>query len=241
MNRLVVLVSAILLCFSSCASTVAVAAADADSSTNSVMHKQAARKEERKAGMFQTSPPVAAPTVVELVLETSGGVDAGFDQNRKDFDVLRQLVVTADLVDALNGGITDPITVFAPNDRAFFILAGELGYNGNYDEEEFFGFLAEALTGLANSLGVDLVALITDVLTYHVGLGRMSVKQLRRMRRFDTLQGTRIKVRRSRNKRRTILADAGPTFPKITKKQFNIKVKGGYVHVINRVLIPLVL
>ena len=164
----------------------------------------------------------------------------------QDFDVLRALVVAAGLVDALNGGENglDDITVFAPNDRAFFLLARELGYTGRYDEEMFYNFLVEALTGLAGDLGVELVDLITNVLTYHVGVGSYKVQDLRQMRETDTaLAGSSLRFGRTRKGLRTIVADASGRprrrFPKISKTQLDIPVSSGFVHVINKVLLPL--
>ena len=153
----------------------------------------------------------------------------------QDFDVLRALVVATDLVDALNGDLDD-ITVFAPNDGAFFRLARQLGYTGRYNEESFYNFLVTALTGLASDLDVGLDVLLTNVLTYHVGKGRYTVQELRQMGNIDTyLDQAGLKIRGGRGGRRTFIRDAAPRrFTRISKTQFDIPVMGGLVHVVNK-------
>ena len=67
---------------------------------------------------------------------TSGA--SGFDNDDKDFDILRELVVTVNfeelLMDPDDGGL-DVVTFFAPWDQAFAKLANRLGYDGDYDGE----------------------------------------------------------------------------------------------------------
>ena len=70
----------------------------------------------------------------QYITATSG--DSGFDENTNDFDILRDLITTADFVELLSdpddGGL-DVITFFAPWDLAFSKLADRLGYDGDYD------------------------------------------------------------------------------------------------------------
>lgn len=70
-------------------------------------------------------------------LNATSGV-SGFDDDEKDFDILRELVVTVKfeelLMDPDDGGL-DVITFFAPWDLAFAKLADRLGYEGDYDGE----------------------------------------------------------------------------------------------------------
>lgn len=65
------------------------------------------------------APATACDTTLDVVLSSSGGPDAGFDDYSKDFDILRSLVLLAGLEGALGdpdaGGLSD-ITVFAPWD-----------------------------------------------------------------------------------------------------------------------------
>lgn len=67
---------------------------------------------------------------------TSGA--SGFDNDEKDFDILRELIVTVNFDELLVGpddGGLDLITFFAPWDLAFAKLADRLGYEGDYDGE----------------------------------------------------------------------------------------------------------
>ena len=72
----------------------------------------------------------------EYLNATSGA--SGFDDDEKDFDILRELVVTVKfeelLMDTDDGGL-DVITFLAPWDLAFAKLADRLGYEGDYDGE----------------------------------------------------------------------------------------------------------
>ena len=61
----------------------------------------------------------ACDSTVDIVLASSGGPGSGFDNFDKDFDILRELVLLAELDGALGNpdadGLSD-ITVFAPWD-----------------------------------------------------------------------------------------------------------------------------
>ena len=108
-------------------------------------------------------------TITDIVLQSGGD----FDDNPRDFDILLNAVVTADLA----GVLADPeatLTVFAPNDRAFMRLATDLGFEskGGYDEEAVWNFIVGALTDLG---GGDPIPVLTDVLTYHVAGGDIDV------------------------------------------------------------------
>jgi serralysin len=113
--------------------------------------------------------PEVPETVVDVVLEASGS--EGFDSNYFDYDLLREALVAAGLVDAL--ATAEDITVFAPNDFAFIVLALDLGY-GAVDEAGAFAFIAEA-TGYVSP---DDPGLLDDVLLYHVLPGAKTLNEL---------------------------------------------------------------
>ena len=109
------------------------------------------------------------PTITEIVA-ISGGE---FDRNSRDYDILLNAVLAAGLQDALGDPNAD-LTVFAPNDRAFFLLARALGNRG-YGEEDVFSFIVETLTALG---GGDFKPLLTDILLYHVSPSSKTVKDV---------------------------------------------------------------
>jgi serralysin len=113
--------------------------------------------------------PEGPATVVDVVTGASGS--EGFDANYFDYDLLREALVAAGLVDALV--TAEDVTVFAPNDFAFIVLALDLGY-GAVDEAGAFAFLAEA-TGYVSP---DDPGLLDDVLRYHVLPGAKTVAEL---------------------------------------------------------------
>lgn len=87
-------------------------------------------------------------TITDIVAKSGGE----FDDNKRDFDILLNAVIAADLAEAL----ADPkarLTVFAPTDIAFYRLARDLGYAGDYDETAVFTFIVDTLTGLGGGFG----------------------------------------------------------------------------------------
>ncbi len=88
------------------------------------------------------------------IVALSGGE---FDRNWFDYDILLNAVLTA----GLEGALSDPIaelTVFGPNDFAFFRLARDLGFRGRESTKESTGRLeiqrfAEVAIGLEDSDG----------------------------------------------------------------------------------------
>ncbi|MCP9483738.1 fasciclin domain-containing protein [Shimia sp. CNT1-13L.2] len=106
---------------------------------------------------------------------------SGYDSNGNDFDILRDLLITADSISDplfLNIGLvaaldTVPnLTVFAPEDNAFTGLATTIAsVTGNaapLNEGATVGFLADVLTLLGKG---DASGILTDILTYHVAPG----------------------------------------------------------------------
>ena len=169
-------------------------------------------------------------TITDIVLASGGE----FDKDRRDFDILLNAVVTADLADAL----ADPnaeLTVFAPNDRAFVRLARDLGYEGRYDEEAAWTFLVEALTGLG---GGDPIPVLTDVLLYHVAPGDVRPVDLI----LATIFGGRIETLLGANIRPffLILVDNDPDLKNpFVVKPVDIEASNGRIHAISRVLAPI--
>ncbi|MBT8081689.1 MAG: fasciclin domain-containing protein, partial [Gammaproteobacteria bacterium] len=94
------------------------------------------------------------------IVAASGGE---FDDNERDFDILLNAVIAADLAGALDNPDAD-LTVFAPNDRSFMRLARNLGYKGG-NEGKAYDFIVAALTDLS---GGDPIPLLKNILLYHV-------------------------------------------------------------------------
>lgn len=156
--------------------------------------------------------------IVEIVLAVSG--DSGFDRNGRDFDLLRDALVATDLAGAV--AEADGVTVFAPNDRAFKILARELGWEGR-GERSAFGFLVSELGA----------GTISDVLLYHVGTRELGLRDLFRHSTVDTLLGPELRTRWFR----IIDADTDDRNARVTFPWF-VPAENGVIVVIDRVLRP---
>lgn len=193
------------------------------------------------AVMATCTHPVSAAhvshlTIADIVIQESGGVDA-FDHNRQDYDILLKSVLTADLA----GALSDPhasLTVFAPNDGAFFRLARDLGYRHHYDEVMIFDFLVGALGGLG-----DPVTVLTDVLLYHVAGYELSFRDIRGLARYHnvvhTLQGGTFAPRMMYNGGIRLIDNDYDLFDPRIIRPANLYASNGIIHTINRVLIPL--
>ncbi|MEL6476107.1 MAG: fasciclin domain-containing protein [Pseudomonadota bacterium] len=109
------------------------------------------------AGLIQLPPP---PNLVDIAAEA------------EDFTILVKALEATGLDDAVRAA--EDVTVFAPTNAAFVDLANDLGFDGSAsDDQAVFDFLVAAL----GTLG-DPVALLSDVLLYHVSPGGRSAEEI---------------------------------------------------------------
>ena len=192
------------------------------------------RNLEASNGIIQTVNRVLRPidleapapdTVVDIVLAASG--TEGFDRNYFDYDLLREALTATGLVGAVAS--VEDITVFAPADVSFVLLARELGYHG-WDEAGAFAAIAEA-TGYVSPADPGL---LDDVLLYHVAPGAKTVSELNDAGPIATLLGASIEV----DGWRVVDADTDDRNPYITR-QSDIVAGNGIVHTVFGVLRPI--
>lgn len=172
-------------------------------------------------------PPPAPPTIADRILATGNG----FDANRGDFDILKAALNAAGLTAALD----DPhasLTLFAPTDAAFLLLARNLGYRGS-SEAGAFDAIVDALTDL--SPGGDPIPLLTEILTYHVATGELTAQDIARTTSITTLSGESISPFGLR------LIDGDPTLPDafVIGALADREASNGLIQTVNRVLLPL--
>lgn len=173
----------------------------------------------------QAQSPASKPTIAGIVASSGGS----FDQNHDDYDLLLTAVSAAGLVSALDDPSAN-LTVFAPTDRAFVLLARDLGYEG-WDEAGAWDFLVGALTQLGNG---NPIPVLTNVLLYHVASGRLGIWDVALSSKVTTLLGSDFGVKLIK------LVDADPDIknPTVLPLASNIKASNGIVHTISRVLLP---
>ncbi len=163
--------------------------------------------------------------IVETVLDVSGS--EGFDRNGRDYDLLRDALLATGLADAV--ATTDDITVFAPNDRAFILLARDLGHRG-FDEAGALAFLVD-FTGFESAANPGL---LDDVLLYHVLPGAQTRRELNRGPAVPTLLGPEIEVVHN------FVVDGDPNDPDAyISFPRNVRASNGIIHTVNRVLRPI--
>lgn len=176
----------------------------------------------------------ADTSILELVFCASGGPDSGVDDRKQDFDILRELIIAADLVEDVSG--LEGVTLFAPNDSAFNKLAEDLGYNGGYDELEIVLFLVEQLSTLGDPL-----AWLIFILRYHVGTKEYSCEKLEKGKTVSTLAEAFIESKSNKKGNKVLLVDNEPKLdhPRIHNKYRDLETSQGYFHTITRVLLPI--
>lgn len=162
--------------------------------------------------------------VVEAVIAVSGA--EGTDSRPYDFDLLREALVATGLAETVAGA--DDVTVFAPDDRAFFRTAKTLGYEGRYDEGAVLAFYLD--------LEAQSPGLIPDVLQAHVAPEARTVRQLRRSGEIATLlDGFSVKVR---GFGRVVDAAGRANVPRIGWLR-NVRVGTQIAQPVNRVILPI--
>lgn len=164
----------------------------------------------------------ANPDSIATYVASSG---EGFDRNYSDYDVLLAAASKADLV----GALADPnanLTLFAPNDLAFVLLARDLGYSG-VSEAGAWAFIDE-------NVPTDL---LTAILLYHVAGEELSA--------FDVLLAGIFQspiqslLGESFQPRFFSLIDKDPDSPNASIfVPANVSTGNGIVHTITRVLRP---
>ena len=199
---------------------------------NKKKKKKATRFPPREDGEGRCSDDTS---ILELITCTSG--DDGFDRNKKDFDIIREIVIYLGITNlfgddsetALSG-----ITLFLPNDRSFHKIAEECGYSGSYDEQDVVDFLLE------DSDIYDIGAL----LLYHLIQEELSFDELWDMdgEELETLNPGRViipdRARTVRGVRRLRIIDENDSIPqaKIHNMFHDLSTSNGKVHVIKNVL-----
>jgi len=182
------------------------------------------------------SPAGAAPaTIADVVLSDSAKDNAqGFDKNWHDYDIVTQAVLLfPDLVAAISNPSAN-LTVLAPNDQAFRLLAQELFKQRYHSEADVLGALA--------TLGLPTVK---AVLTYHiVGAGLSPATVLASDdAQVATLGGGTFGVDVI-NKRKAFVqfVDGDPDARNAFLNKINVgggELANGYIHGIDRVLRPI--
>jgi uncharacterized surface protein with fasciclin (FAS1) repeats len=189
--------------------------------------------------------PVDAPagSVLDL-LEADG---TALDRNWYDFDILeaaaRVVVSAPDKGSSTVLALADPaaaLTVLAPNDRAFQVLAHSL-------TGKWYGTEAGVLNGIAgavtNTLRADLEDTLEAVLLYHVIGGRATFADVKALsgESVTTVGGGSIGIRYYRWFNLVVLrdADTSDANPWVVNSKRNITVGHSIVHGISRVLRPI--
>jgi hypothetical protein len=170
-----------------------------------------------------------------LTADTSRDDANGFDNRWWDFDIVTQAVL---LFPDIAGAASDPdaeLTVFAPTDAAFRALVHDLTGEWLGSETDVFGAVA--------GLGVDTVK---SVLTYHIVPAAISYGAARRAAAsgpaaLPTLNGVTVSAEFTGGWMRLIrLVDQDPDLrdPVVILPNVRGQLANGYVHAIDRVLVP---
>jgi len=143
------------------------------------------------------------PSIVELVAET------------ETLSILEQAILKTGLLDVLNAD--DPFTVFAPSNDAFVALLAELDDFNSLDD---FNEPAE-------------IALLTEILKYHVVEANVFSGDLSNRETLQTLQTEKLTVALDNE---VYIHDKSEVATKVTGA--DNEALNGVVHIINKVLLP---
>lgn len=153
-------------------------------------------------------------------------------RNWYDFDILTAAVVTDG---TLVGAVQSPKTVatlFAPNDRAFQLLAHDLTGTWYFTEQA----VLDAIVGTVKAGKVNL----TNVLTYHVVGGKFTKADVVPLigQPIETLNGGSIIVQPPNKLGQIAIKDEVDAFRNPTLVRTDIDAGHSVIHSISRVLIP---
>jgi len=165
----------------------------------------------------------AEPTLLG-VLEESGGT---FDADDTDFDMLLSALQATGLDAAADDPEAD-LTVFVPTDGAFVDFAQAIGYDGT-DEAGAFQAILDAS---ADADPDNPLALVTDILTYHISPGTQGSEDVLDSEELETLNGETITVDG------TTLVDQDATLVDPTLIATDIEASNGVAHAIDALLLP---
>ncbi|MGC5222937.1 fasciclin domain-containing protein [Micromonospora sp. DT81.3] len=166
----------------------------------------------------------AAPpqNIVEVAVAASGGGTP--DNNLGDYDILVQALIATDLAPVL-ADASRQFTVFAPNDRAFLRLVGDL--TGTVPASE-----ADALAAIVGTFSIPQ---ISNILLYHVVADK-------KLGPLDVLTSRTIVMANG-----LVIRPLGPVLrdqnadlrnPVLVLRAINIQASNGVIHTIDRVLVP---
>ncbi len=178
-------------------------------------------------------------TILDLVTAAdrfTGSERDGLDKfrwdqrNWYDFDILTKLVVFDETLVPDVTSASTAVTLFAPNDRAFQLLAKDLTGRWFATETQTFNALAKAVAnGDVN---------LTNVLTYHVVPGKVVKADVPFNTPVATLNGGEIKFKKKWFGIR--IQDEVSAFrnPTIIRTDIGANSSHSVIHAISRVLIP---
>ena len=171
-----------------------------------------------------------APEPEQNIIDIVALSDGVFDSNNQDFDILLNAIQMTDLVTTLSS-VDASLTVFAPDDDAFILLARDIGYEG-FEEQDAFETIVERLTRIG---GGDPVPLLRNILLYHVSPETKTVKQITDQDEITTLlSNVTLRVFGT-----ALMHPAIDVLdPRISSTSNNIRATNGIIHSIDRVLIP---
>ena len=201
------------------------------------------------AGSMLASAPAASATTPtggeQVVNALVAGYGDGSNGNPYDFQVLTTAVIATGLVDTVKS--LDGVTIFAPNDRAFEVLANKLGllgsgyrYGATVDEDK----IVAALLTLPNAVDT-----IKAIVLYHVFTGgALAGADVVKLPVFGTkitmANGQKLRITNLTRFTRVptiILGDKDGSFFNdyvVRSKVDYVKVPGAVVHGISDVLLP---